>query len=75
MALIKIPMTDEDGKPAKLEISAIETVHEDAKFENIFSWATLRKRYFVSYLVGLVCAYVPPVSYLLNDPHSALQVA
>ena len=32
----------------------------------------VKKRYFVTYLVGLVCAYVYPISYLLRSPDSSL---
>ena len=74
VSLIKIPVNNGDGPIENLEVSGLGTVHEDAQYSNIFSVNTIRKRYFLSYLFGLVCAYIPPISYLLNNPNSSFQV-
>ena len=74
MSLIKVPVLNEDGQMENLEVSGLGTFHEDSQYINIFSLATLKKRYFLSYLFGLVCAYIPPISYLLNNPNSSFQV-
>lgn len=74
MAMIHVEVENDEGKFEKLEVSGLGQTHPDAYFGQIFSWETLTKRYFISYIAGLFCAYFHPVSYLINNKDSSFAV-
>lgn len=63
-----------EGKVEKLEVSGLGQTHPDAFFREIFSWDTVKKRYFIAYAAGLFCAHFYPVSYLINNKNSSFAV-